>query len=47
MAQAGPLIETLKRELKAQGKTYVDVANVLDLSEASVKRLFADKNFTL
>lgn len=47
MPQAGPLIETLKRELKAQGKTYVDVANVLDLSEASVKRLFADKNFTL
>ncbi|WP_420553891.1 helix-turn-helix domain-containing protein [Neptuniibacter marinus] len=47
MAQAGPLIDTLKRELKAQGKTYVDVAKVLELSEASVKRLFADKNFTL
>ncbi|MDO6514335.1 helix-turn-helix transcriptional regulator [Neptuniibacter sp. 2_MG-2023] len=47
MAQAGPLIDTLKRELKAQGKTYVDVANALELSEASVKRLFADKNFTL
>ena len=47
MAQAGPLIDTLKRELKAHGKTYVDVATVLELSEASVKRLFADKNFTL
>ncbi|WP_067864891.1 helix-turn-helix domain-containing protein [Neptuniibacter marinus] len=47
MAQAGPLIDTLKRELKAQGKTYADVAKVLELSEASVKRLFADKNFTL
>lgn len=47
MAQTGPLIATLKRELKAQGRTYVDVAEVLELSEASVKRLFADKNFTL
>ena len=47
MAQVGPLIDTLKRELKAQGKTYIDVAEVLELSEASVKRLFAEKNFTL
>jgi len=47
MAQAGPLIETLKRELKAQGKTYIDVAEALALSEASVKRLFSEKNFTL
>lgn len=47
MAQVGPLIDTLKRELKAQGKTYVDVAETLQLSEASVKRLFAEKNFTL
>lgn len=47
MAQVGPLIETLKRQLKAQGKTYVDVAKALDLSEASVKRLFAERNFTL
>lgn len=47
MAQVGPLIDTLKRELKAQGKTYMDVAEHLDLSEASVKRLFAEKNFTL
>jgi len=47
MAQVGPLIDTLKRELKAQGKTYLDVAAALELSEASVKRLFAEKNFTL
>lgn len=47
MAQTVALIDTLKRELKAQGKTYVDVAAALELSEASVKRLFAEKNFTL
>ena len=47
MAQTGALIDTLKRELKAQGKTYLDVAKALDLSEASVKRVFAEKNFTL
>ena len=47
MPQIAPLIKTLKKELKAQGKTYVDVAELLDLSEASVKRLFAEENFTL
>ncbi|WP_286238614.1 helix-turn-helix domain-containing protein [Neptuniibacter halophilus] len=47
MAQVSALIDTLKRELKAQGKTYSDVAAQLELSEASVKRLFAEKNFTL
>lgn len=47
MPQITPLIKTLKRELKAQGKTYVDVAKLLNLSEASVKRLFAEENFTL
>ncbi|OZG74703.1 transcriptional regulator [Hahella sp. CCB-MM4] len=47
MPQTAPLIDTIKRVLKAQGKTYADVALVLDLSEASVKRLFAEKNFTL
>jgi len=47
MSQIDDLVATLKRELKAQGKTYVDVAKVLDLSEASVKRLFSEQNFTL
>lgn len=47
MPQIAPLIKTLKKELKGQGKTYVDVAELLDLSEASVKRLFAEENFTL
>ncbi len=47
MAQSKLLIDTLKKELKSQGKTYRDVARVLDLSEASVKRLFAERTFVL
>lgn len=47
MSQTGQLVDVLKKELKAQGKTYQDVADILELSEASVKRLFSDRNFTL
>lgn len=47
MAQIHALVKTLKKQLKASGKTYADVANCLGLSEASVKRLFAEENFTL
>lgn len=47
MAQIQSLVHTLKKQLKAHGKTYVDVANALELSEASVKRLFSEHNFTL
>lgn len=47
MAQTSSLIKTLKKQLKAYGKTYADVAQLLELSEASVKRLFAEENFTL
>ncbi len=47
MAQSSALLHTLKKQLKAQGKTYLDVAHALQLSEASVKRLFSEQNFTL
>lgn len=47
MAQVKPLIQALKSALKAHGKTYADVASALQLSEASVKRLFAENSFTL
>ena len=47
MAQTTPLISTLKRLLKKHGKTYVDVAECIDLSEASVKRLFSEQNISL
>jgi transcriptional regulator with XRE-family HTH domain len=47
MAQTHQLIDTLKKALKAHGKTYADIAHCLDLSEASVKRLFSEKSFSL
>lgn len=47
MAQTEALIRTLKAELKAAGVTYAQVARALDLSEASVKRLFAEGHFSL
>jgi DNA-binding Xre family transcriptional regulator len=47
MPQTQQLIETLKHALKAHKKTYADVADALQLSQASVKRLFAEKNLSL
>ena len=47
MSQTIALIDTLKKCLRAQGRTYADIARVLDLSEASVKRLFAERSFSL
>ncbi|QMU61095.1 MAG: helix-turn-helix domain-containing protein [Gammaproteobacteria bacterium] len=47
MAQTKALIHTLKSCLKAQDKTYVDVAKALNLTEASVKRLFSQHSFSL
>lgn len=41
MSQIRPLVETLKRALKARGLTYSDVANALGVSEISVKRMFS------
>lgn len=47
MAQTAALIDALKDVLKARGMTYAKVAKGLGLSEASVKRVFASKSFTL
>ena len=47
MPQTKLIVETLKQELRKQGINYRQVAQALDLSEASVKRLFAEKTFTL
>lgn len=47
MASAEQLIATLKKVLKSRGKTYADLARGLELSEASIKRLFSEKTFTL
>jgi len=47
MSQSDKLISTLKQELRQQGKTYSDLTTVLELSLPSVKRLFAEGNFSL
>jgi len=47
MAQQAALIETLKRVLKQRGLTYRLLAVELGISEASVKRLFSNKSFSL
>jgi len=47
MAQTKLLIDTLKLTLKAHGKTYADISRHLGLSEASVKRLFSERSFSL
>ena len=47
MTQTSALIATLKRSLRAQGVTYAQVAEALELSEASVKRLFSEQQLSL
>jgi transcriptional regulator with XRE-family HTH domain len=47
MARTAALVESLKRELRARNITYAAVARRLDMSEASVKRMFSRKEFTL
>ena len=47
MAQTTALVEALKVKLREQRLTYNDVADHLGISVASVKRLFADKQFSL
>lgn len=47
MAHSGELVDVLKRELRMRGITYAQVARKLDLSEASVKRMFSRRDFTL
>ena len=47
MSQSTQLLETLKKELRASGVNYREVGEALELSEASIKRLFAEGSFTL
>jgi transcriptional regulator with XRE-family HTH domain len=47
MAQTEALISALKNVLKARGMTYAQLAKGLGLSEASIKRVFAEHSFTL
>lgn len=47
MAQLALLMTTLKQQLKGQKKTYADVAELLKLSESSVKRLFKNNALSI
>jgi len=47
MSQTALIITALKKSLKSHGKTYADVADYLQLSEASIKRMFAQNTMTL
>ncbi|MDF3031256.1 MAG: protein containing domain [Moraxellaceae bacterium] len=47
MAQTLALLETLKQEMRRQGRTYRQAASALGLSEASMKRLFSEQSFSL
>jgi predicted transcriptional regulator len=47
MARSTVVVDTLKRELRSRGITYAAVAKHLEISEASVKRMFAQKEFSL
>lgn len=47
MNEIKQLLAQVKRELRSRGLTYSDVANVLGISEPSVKRVFANGRLTL
>ncbi|MEM8983424.1 MAG: helix-turn-helix transcriptional regulator [Pseudomonadota bacterium] len=47
MQQTDNIVAELKRALKAAGVTYAALAAELELSEASVKRLFQQRSFSL
>ncbi len=47
MTQAVLLVDQLKRELKSRGITYARLAQLIGMSEASVKRMFSQRNMTL
>lgn len=47
MSEEKAILQTLKKQLKLRGLTYVDVAQHLDLSEASIKRLFGEGNISV
>jgi transcriptional regulator with XRE-family HTH domain len=47
MDETHQLIDALKRCVKARGLTYRTLAARINLSEASVKRLFAERTFTV
>jgi len=47
VSESTQIIDVLKRTLKSRGITYRDLAAKINLSEASVKRIFSAETFTL
>lgn len=47
MSQTKTLIKSLKKLLRARGVTYSDIAQHLDLSETTIKRMFSQYSFSL
>jgi DNA-binding Xre family transcriptional regulator len=47
VSQTNQWIDTLKRCLKTRGLTYKNVAEALELSEPSIKRLFSERTLSL
>lgn len=47
MSNSSLMIDALKRQLKLKAVTYAELARRIGLSEASVKRMFAQRSFTL
>ena len=45
--QTQDILKSLKKCLRAKGLGYRDLAEALDLSESSVKRIFSKQSFTL
>jgi len=47
MSECAQIIAVLKRSLRARGTTYRQLAKAVGLSEASIKRIFAEETFSL
>ncbi len=47
MSDTTLLIDLFKQELKAQNRTYAELADALEMSESSVKRMFSQKEMPL
>ena len=47
VSESAQIINLLKRSLKTKGLTYRDLAKRVGLSEASIKRVFAEETFSL
>lgn len=47
MSHTSLMIDALKRQLKARAVTYAELGRRIGLSEPSVKRMFAQRSFTL